>query len=76
MHPTLVALSFRSVPCQTICDNAGLEGAVVVGKLLDHAKGKTNSSYGMNAATGEYLVWKSHSSRDLISRVCSSTPGL
>ena len=44
------------VPCQTICDNAGLEGAVVVGKLLDHAKGKTNSSYGMNAATGEYLV--------------------
>ena len=43
------------VPCQTICDNAGLEGAVVVGKLLDHAKGNTKSSYGMNAATGEYM---------------------
>ncbi len=52
----LSASRIRSVPCQTICDNAGLEGAVVVGKLLDHAKGKTNSSYGMNAATGEYLV--------------------
>ncbi len=34
------------VPCQSICDNAGLEGAVVVGKLLDHAKGNAHSSYG------------------------------
>jgi len=42
------------VPCQSICDNAGLEGAVVVGKLLDHSKGNAHSSHGMNAATGEY----------------------
>jgi chaperonin GroEL len=39
----------------SIANNAGLDGAVVVGKLLDHAKGNANSSYGMNAATGEYM---------------------
>jgi chaperonin GroEL len=43
------------VPCMSIANNAGLDGAVVVGKLLDHAKGNANSSYGMNAATGEYM---------------------
>ncbi len=43
------------MPCQSISDNAGLEGAVVVGKLLDHAKGNAHSTYGMNAATGEYV---------------------
>ena len=38
-----------------IANNAGLEGAVVVGKLLDHAKGDLHSSYGLNAYNGEYM---------------------
>ena len=32
-----------------------MEGAVVVGRLLDHAKGNAFSTYGLNAATGEYV---------------------
>jgi chaperonin GroEL len=36
------------VPCKTIADNAGVEGAVVVGKLLE----STDPSHGYNAAIG------------------------
>ena len=43
------------VPTQTIADNAGFQGAVVVGKLLEHAKGNLHSTYGLNAGTGEYV---------------------
>eukprot|EP00455_Lapot_gusevi_P033519 TRINITY_DN3665_c0_g1_i9.p1 TRINITY_DN3665_c0_g1~~TRINITY_DN3665_c0_g1_i9.p1 ORF type:complete len:562 (+),score=298.06 TRINITY_DN3665_c0_g1_i9:85-1770(+) len=43
------------VPSQTIADNAGEEGAVVIGKLLDHAKGNPHSTWGFNAGTGQYV---------------------
>ncbi|KAJ1975776.1 chaperonin [Dimargaris verticillata] len=39
-------------PCRTIVDNAGGEGAVVVGKLLEQHG--DNFNYGFDAATGEY----------------------
>ena len=38
------------VPARQIVQNAGEDGSVVVGKILDHAK----YSYGYNAQTGEY----------------------
>jgi chaperonin GroEL len=37
-------------PVRTIANNAGAEGSVVVGKILENAA----SSFGYNAATGEY----------------------
>jgi len=43
------------VPAKSIIYNAGLDGAVVVGKLLEDAKGDTLSRRGMNAATGQYV---------------------
>ncbi len=42
------------VPAKSIIDNSGLEGAVVIGKLLEEAKGDTSCTRGMNAATGAY----------------------
>jgi chaperonin GroEL len=39
-------------PCRTIVNNAGGEGSVVVGKLLDDHLG--NFNYGYDASTGEY----------------------
>ncbi|KAK9864700.1 hypothetical protein WJX84_004474 [Apatococcus fuscideae] len=39
------------VPLKTIADNAGVEGAVVVGKLLESSSGDT---FGYNAATDTY----------------------
>ncbi|KAJ3285685.1 chaperonin [Borealophlyctis nickersoniae] len=53
-------------PCKTIVDNAGEEGAVVVGRLLESynppaagapkdASGSDNFNYGYNAATGAYV---------------------
>jgi len=38
------------MPCKTIASNAGVEGAVVVGKLLD----STDASLGYDAQSGEY----------------------
>ena len=43
------------VPARTIIDNSGMEGAVVIGKLLEEAKGDSHCARGMNAATGEYV---------------------
>ncbi len=43
------------VPAKSILKNAGMEGAVIVGKLLDESKGNTKATRGMNAATGEYV---------------------
>ena len=37
------------VPAKTIADNAGVEGAVIVGKLLESDE---TSDYGYNAAKG------------------------
>lgn len=42
-------------PTRVIASNAGLEGAVVAGRLLEDAKGDTNCTRGMNAQTGEYV---------------------
>ncbi|CAJ0649918.1 10495_t:CDS:2 [Entrophospora sp. SA101] len=39
-------------PAKTIVDNAGEEGAVIVGKLLDDHVNDFN--YGYDSATGEY----------------------
>lgn len=39
------------VPTHTIASNAGVEGAVVVGKLLE----TSDENVGYNAATGEYV---------------------
>ena len=39
------------MPCQTIADNAGVPGAVIVGKLLE----ETDTSIGYNALVGEYM---------------------
>ena len=38
-------------PAMQICANAGAEGAVIVGKLLE----KGDASYGFNAQSGEYV---------------------
>ena len=43
------------VPAKSIIDNSGLEGAVVVGKLLESANGDLKCSKGMDASTGEYV---------------------
>jgi len=42
------------IPCRSIADNAGMEGAVVVGRLLKDAESK-GMTWGLNAATGEYV---------------------
>ena len=43
------------VPAKSIIDNSGMEGAVVIGKLLEEAKGDEKCVRGMNAANGEYV---------------------
>jgi chaperonin GroEL len=43
------------VPARSIIDNSGLEGAVVIGKLLEEAKGDLSCTKGMNAANGQYV---------------------
>jgi len=43
------------VPAKSIIDNSGLEGAVVIGKLLEQANGDIKCSRGMDASTGEYV---------------------
>jgi chaperonin GroEL len=47
------------VPARSIIDNSGLEGSVVIGKLLEEAAAASANgalpSRGMNAATGEYV---------------------
>ena len=43
------------VPAKSIIDNSGMEGAVVIGKLLEEARGDEKCVRGMNAANGEYV---------------------
>jgi chaperonin GroEL len=50
-----VVMRACQIPTRTIANNAGLEGAVVVGKLMKEAKGDINYGVGMNAATGEFV---------------------
>jgi chaperonin GroEL len=40
-----------TVPCKTIANNAGAEGAVVVGKLLE----SSDTTFGFDAQKGEYV---------------------
>merc|ERR1719482_82829 len=40
-----------TMPCKTIANNAGAEGAVVVGKLLE----STDTTFGFDAQQGEYV---------------------
>jgi chaperonin GroEL len=42
-------------PARAIIDNAGMEGAVVVGRLLEEAKGDTLSRKGMDSSTGQIV---------------------
>lgn len=37
------------IPCRTICENAGFEGAIVIGKLLE----QDNEEKGFDASKGE-----------------------
>merc|ERR1719502_2209571 len=46
-----IMVNALTVPCKTIASNAGAEGAVVVGKLLE----STDTNFGYDAQTGEYL---------------------
>ena len=40
-----------TIPCKTISENAGIEGAIIVGKLLE----ETNENVGYNAQSGEFV---------------------
>merc|ERR1719331_2822690 len=46
-----IMMSALTVPCKTIASNAGAEGAVVVGKLLE----STDVNFGYDAQNGEYV---------------------
>ena len=39
------------IPCKTICQNSGFEGAIVCEKLIEAKK----ANYGFDAALGEYV---------------------
>jgi len=43
-------------PAEIIASNAGLDGKVVIGKLLEKSNGDLKSSLGLNAATGDYPI--------------------
>jgi len=43
------------MPAKTIAINAGLEGAVVVARLMDPPDGKINKNLGYNAQTGKFV---------------------
>merc|ERR1711935_555889 len=49
-HGVEIMTQALTVPCKTIASNAGAEGAVVVGKLLE----STDTTFGYNAQTDEY----------------------
>ncbi|KAK9805450.1 hypothetical protein WJX73_008571 [Symbiochloris irregularis] len=50
-----IVQSALKMPLKTIADNAGVEGAVIIGKLLEKsAADGTSASLGYNAATGVY----------------------
>ena len=50
-HGVEIMMQALTVPCKTIASNAGAEGAVVVGKLLE----STDTNYGFDAQNGEYV---------------------
>eukprot|EP00823_Brevimastigomonas_motovehiculus_P006513 TRINITY_DN53_c0_g1_i2.p1 TRINITY_DN53_c0_g1~~TRINITY_DN53_c0_g1_i2.p1 ORF type:complete len:572 (-),score=150.43 TRINITY_DN53_c0_g1_i2:239-1954(-) len=44
-----------SQPAKAIINNAGMDGPVIVGKLLEEAKGDTKCSRGMDSSNGTYV---------------------
>merc|ERR1719472_704252 len=50
-HGVEIMMQALTVPCKTIASNAGAEGAVVVGKLLE----STDTNLGYDAQIGEYV---------------------
>jgi len=50
-----IVRSALQVPAKTILYNSGVDGAVIVGRLLEDAKGNVMTTRGVNAATGEYV---------------------
>jgi len=43
------------MPCKQIASNAGVEGAVIVSRLLEPPNGKVNTNIGYNAQTGKFV---------------------
>jgi len=52
---TIVREAVR-VPARTIASNSGLQGDVIMGKLLEQSNGDVNSIMGLDAQTGAYPV--------------------
>merc|ERR1719424_2013083 len=50
-HGVEIMIQALTVPCKTIASNAGAEGAVVVGKLLE----SNDTNFGFDAQNGEYV---------------------
>jgi len=43
-------------PARAIASNSGLQGDVIIGKLLEHSKGNLQSPFGLDAYTGQYPI--------------------
>jgi chaperonin GroEL len=54
-HGMKIVKNAIKIPTKSIADNAGMEGAVVVGKLLEREGASPSSTFGLNAATGHYV---------------------
>ena len=50
-HGMIIVQKACRIPCKAICDNAGIEGSVVVDKALNSKE----KNYGMDAATGKEM---------------------
>jgi len=44
------------VPARTIASNSGLQGDVIIGKLLEQSNGDVKTPWGLDAQTGKYPV--------------------
>jgi len=55
-HGIQIVREALRVPARTIASNSGLQGDVIIGKLLELSKGDVKSSLGLDAQTGAYPV--------------------
>jgi len=55
-HGIEIMMRALTVPCKTIASNAGVEGAVIVGKLME----STDTDWGYNAQDGEFCNMVHH----------------